>query len=243
MADVGGTRVLTQVEEARGIIGLRVPGTIAYRHLAIRLITTACKMALEVGPPGDDEGFEAEVVSAFGEAFNNIAIHGETGRDAGAVQIEVGWDEEKLTITSIDEGRVFDPESVAQIDLDQLHEHGMGLFIMKSCMDRIEYQPGPPNVLRMVKLRARKSGEVPTPAASGGRQEPSSTPPAPRAAAPRAASSPVTSPPTRPAPSNPPVRLATTVVHALASPAARMELPPAACGVHLPPLGRTTLRG
>ena len=114
------------------------------------------------GPSPDNPGagesdFEAEVVSAFGEAFNNVAIHGYRGMTPGSVQVEVDWDDEKLVITSTDTGHAFDPDLVAAPDLSQLHEHGMGLFIMRSCMDRIEYQPGPPNVLRMVKLR--RSGE------------------------------------------------------------------------------------
>ncbi len=171
MADVGGTSTVARAAGGAGIIGLRVPGVIAYRHLAIRLVSTACKMALESDRDGTDEGFEAEVISAFGEAFNNIAIHGYAGVAPGPVHIEVGWDEEKLVITSIDEGKVFDPEAVAQLDLEELHEHGMGLFIMKSCVDEVEYRAGPPNVLRLVKRRVRGGGEVHAPAASGDRRE------------------------------------------------------------------------
>ena len=62
-----------------GVIGLRVPGAVGYRHIAIRLVSTACKMALEAEPTEADDDFEAEVVSAFGEAFNNIAVHGFQG--------------------------------------------------------------------------------------------------------------------------------------------------------------------
>src|SRR5262249_5036081 len=51
--------------ELRGVIGLRVPGAIAYRHLAIRLVSTACKMALGSNVDDDETEFEPEVVSAF----------------------------------------------------------------------------------------------------------------------------------------------------------------------------------
>jgi serine/threonine-protein kinase RsbW len=154
-----------EAEAISGMIGLRVPGALAYRHLAIRLVSTACKMALDVpadrqsfsqAESGDD--FEAEVVSAFGEAFNNIAVHGFAGLAPGPVQIEVGWDEEKLVITCVDSGRTFDPDAVALPELDELPEGGMGLFIMRSCMDEVAYQPGPPNVLRLVKFLGRGSG-------------------------------------------------------------------------------------
>jgi serine/threonine-protein kinase RsbW len=135
-----------------GVIGLRVPGAIGYRHIAIRLMSTVCKMALESESTEAEGDFEAEVVSAFGEAFNNIVVHGFQNLEPQPVQIEVDWDEERLVITFVDDGRTFDPETVGLPDLDALPEHGMGLFIMRSCMDQVDYRPGPPNVLRLVKL-------------------------------------------------------------------------------------------
>jgi serine/threonine-protein kinase RsbW len=138
------------------VIGLRVPGAVGYRHIAIRLVSTACKMALEAEPTEADDDFEAEVVSAFGEAFNNIAVHGFQGMAPQPVQIEVDWDDEQLVITFVDNGHIFDPAMVAPPDLDSLPEHGMGLFIMRSCMDQVDYRPGPPNVLRLVKLRGHR---------------------------------------------------------------------------------------
>ncbi len=170
--------------EPSGRIGLRVPGAIAYRHLAIRLVSTACKMAIDaeaVDREVDGDGFEPEVVSAFGEAFNNVALHGHRGLAPGPVQIEVGWDEEKLTITMIDHGRTFDPKSVAPPDLDAMPESGMGLFIMTSCMDEVDYRPGPPNVLRLVKLRRPRDGMLPpapAPDSGAGHAPPDAAPPA-----------------------------------------------------------------
>ena len=156
-----------------GVIGLRVPGAIAYRHLAIRLVSTACKMALGSNQDDDETEFEPEVVSAFGEAFNNVAMHGHRGIDPAPVQIEVDWDEEKLTITMIDNGHTFDPKAIDVPDLDQIPESGMGFFIMTRFMDEVDYRPGPPNVLRLVKMRKR-DGLLP-PMSSGGSRH---TPPA-----------------------------------------------------------------
>jgi serine/threonine-protein kinase RsbW len=148
-----------------GVIGLRVPGAITYRHLAIRLVSTACKMALDdqaAQGMQPDRDFEPEVVSAVGEAFNNIAVHGFRGLEPGPVQIEVDWDDEKLVITMIDDGLTYDPAGVALPDLDALPESGMGLFIMQSCMDEVDYRAGPPNVLRLIKHR-RREGVLPPP--------------------------------------------------------------------------------
>jgi serine/threonine-protein kinase RsbW len=140
-----------------GGISLRVPGVLAYRHLAIRLVSTACKICVEKGSfagralrPSE---FETEVISASGEAFNNIAIHGFCGIEPTLVSIDVEWDAERMTITFVDEGKVFDPEAVAPPNLDDLPERGMGLYIMRTFMDEVDYCPGPPNVLRLVKNR------------------------------------------------------------------------------------------
>jgi serine/threonine-protein kinase RsbW len=141
---------VTTSAEVHGGIGLRVPGALAYRHLAIRLVSTACKVAV-----GTSSDFEAEVVSACGEAFNNIAIHGYRGLAPGVVSIEVAWNPERLTVTFTDDGLAFDPTSAATPDLDELPERGMGLYIIRSCMDAMDYRSGPPNVLRLVKLRDR----------------------------------------------------------------------------------------
>lgn len=164
-------------------MGLRVPGAIAYRHLAIRLVSTACKMAFDPALDAEDPDFEPQVVSAFGEAFNNVAVHGYRGVPPEPVQIEVDWDDAGLTITMTDTGRRFDPESVAPPDLDDLPERGMGLFIMASSVDEVDYRPGPPNVLRLVKRRAgRRDGGLRrglAPRAEVGAAEPSGAGPHP----------------------------------------------------------------
>lgn len=110
---------------------------------------------------GADE-IEYQTVSAFGEAFNNVAIHGYAGLPPGDIEISISWTSDELVIHMTDTGRSFDPAAVELPDLDALPEGKMGLLIMRSCMDQIDYQQGPPNVLRMIKHRPRASGEVPT---------------------------------------------------------------------------------
>ena len=139
------------------MILLRVPGVVAYRSLALRVVTAACKMAVGDGP-GENE-LEAEAVSAVGEAFNNIAIHGYADVAPGPVDIEIQWSPDEVVFELTDQGKSFDPGGVAPPPLDDLPEGGMGLFIMRSFMDLVEYRPGPPNILRLVKrIRRRASG-------------------------------------------------------------------------------------
>jgi serine/threonine-protein kinase RsbW len=132
-------------------------------------VTTACRAALDherSDTTGDDDAFTHEVVSAFGEAFNNIALHGYRGVAPGAIEVEVEWDADKLVVVVMDTGHTFDPDSVAPPDLDEMQESGMGVFIMRSCMDEVDYSPGPPNVLRLVKLR-RPEAERPASSSRG----------------------------------------------------------------------------
>lgn len=197
------------------MIRLRVPGSLTYRHLALRVVSAACKMAApgdavrgagdepdddaelggalgrhahpdaafadthadtgdagdfgvggsegwgeagDLGGAGGDEAltaeeFEAQTLSAFGEAFNNIAIHGYRGGTPGDVDIEIETDEEGIVIRLMDTGSSFDPNCVAVPDMADLPESGMGLFIINSFMDEVDYRPGRPNVLRLAKRR------------------------------------------------------------------------------------------
>lgn len=133
------------------MIHLRVPGSLRYRDLAVRVVAAACKL---VG--GSDGGARAhgawddQVVSAFGEAFNNAAIHSYRG-NPGDVVVEVDVEPAQITIRLIDYGSSFDIDRVPEPDLDTLPESGLGLFIIRSFMDEVSYHAGSPNVLTMTK--------------------------------------------------------------------------------------------
>ena len=136
------------------MIHLRVPGTLRYRDLAVRVVGAACKL---VGTPDESTGpirntaWDNEVVSAFGEAFNNAAIHSYDGRKPGDVVIEVDAGITAITIRLIDYGKSFSLDDVPVPDLEALPESGLGLYIIRSFMDEVKYVPGSPNVLSMTK--------------------------------------------------------------------------------------------
>jgi serine/threonine-protein kinase RsbW len=141
------------------VIRLEVPGSLEYRDLAIRVVAAACKL-VGAGAPADEAraDFDNQVISAFGEAFNNAAIHAYAGRPLGSVEIEIDVAHNELTLRIADYGQSFDPTQVAEPDLDDLPESGMGLFIMRSFMDSVAYQAGAPNVLSMTKHLATRGG-------------------------------------------------------------------------------------
>jgi serine/threonine-protein kinase RsbW len=138
------------------LIRLTVPGSLIYRDLVLRVASSACKLTRAESDRADD--FDNEVVSAFGEAFNNICIHGYAGRPAGEVEIELDIAPGVITIRVRDDGRSFDPTIAQEVPPSGLRESGMGLYIMRSFMD-LSYRSGPPNVLCLSKRRTSSSGQ------------------------------------------------------------------------------------
>jgi serine/threonine-protein kinase RsbW len=154
------------------MIRISVPGSLSYRELVLRAVESSCKLVRSAGDdlqeaghatPKPDEAFEAQVVSAIGEAFNNIAMHGYGGLATGRVEIEITPAPDRLTIVLRDTGKSFDLFSVPPPDLVHLPESGMGIYIIRSFMDTVEYAAGSggaPNVLRLVKQVCRMSPEA-----------------------------------------------------------------------------------
>ncbi len=138
------------------MIRLRVPGALKYRDLAVRAVAAACKL-VGSGEAVRSRDFDDQVVSAFGEAFNNAALHSYQGLQTGDVEIEMEVGSEAITIRMIDYGNSFDIGDVPEPDLDSLPESGLGIFIIKSFMDEVSYEAGAPNVLSMRK-RLSKEG-------------------------------------------------------------------------------------
>ena len=88
------------------MIRLTVPGTLEYRDVAMRVVTAAAKL-VEPGPESDE--FDAEVVSALGEAFNNIAIHGYADH-GGEIEIEIDVQRDRMVLRML-EARFIDGRS------------------------------------------------------------------------------------------------------------------------------------
>ncbi len=132
------------------MITLRLPAVFEYRDLVTRAVATGCKIATQ------DAGGTAEaatelsnaMVSAVGEAFNNVVEHAYEGH-GGEVTLTIESREGEICITLSDHGRPFDIDAVPDPDMALLPESGMGVFIIRSFVDEVDYQPGPPNVLSL----------------------------------------------------------------------------------------------
>jgi serine/threonine-protein kinase RsbW len=91
------------------------------------------------------------LISAVGEAFNNIALHGYEGRPVGPVEVDIECTHRGVRLELRDYGASFDPADAVSPNLEALPEGGLGVFIMSSMVDELEYLPGAPNRLRFVK--------------------------------------------------------------------------------------------
>lgn len=128
--------------------------------MAIRVVAEACKLVGQRSSRGNgtrsdldlSDDFDAEMVSAFSEVFNNIVIHGYAGgRDAGEIQVVLEPRPDSLVIVISDSGASFDLETVPTPRLESLPHGGLGIHIVRSFVDEVIYEPGPPNVWRLTK--------------------------------------------------------------------------------------------
>jgi serine/threonine-protein kinase RsbW len=150
------------------MVRLSVPGTLSYRDLVLRAVASFCRLARaqskqEASRAQSDE-FDDKIVSAVGEAFNNVAIHGYRSQVPGRVELELELGPDGICIRLADTGAVFDPSGAPTPELMDLPESHMGLFIIRSCMDTVSYcggdPPHVPNVLTLTKRFPRTEREA-----------------------------------------------------------------------------------
>jgi serine/threonine-protein kinase RsbW len=133
-------------------------GLLDHRDVALRAVSAACKLVTPRPQLQEMNEFRTHVVSAVGEAFNNIVLHGYAGRSDGMIEMDIRTEFHQITVEFRDYGESFDLDAVATPDLDLLPESGLGIFIMRAFMS-IRYRPGRPNVLTLSKSLVPSEGE------------------------------------------------------------------------------------
>jgi len=96
---------------------------------------------------GIDSAIVDKIMLAVDEACTNIIKHAYKSSPEGEIIINIDYDENKFTITIIDYGKSFEPDSVPLPDLQKYYkEHkvgGLGIYLMKSLMDDVKYTSVP----------------------------------------------------------------------------------------------------
>lgn len=97
-----------------------------------------------------------DVRLAVDEAYTNIINHAYQNDHSQFVEITMGSDENEFWISLTDNGKSFDPTDYPEPDvrnkIKARERGGVGVYLMKKLMDRIEYyRREDSNELRMVK--------------------------------------------------------------------------------------------
>ncbi|HHS12181.1 MAG TPA: ATP-binding protein [bacterium] len=114
-------------------------------------------------------GFDAEesnkIELAVDEACTNVIKHAYQHDTTKDIDVAIKIDYQKLTVIVTDRGRSFEFHEVDLPDMKQylaeLRVGGLGIYLMKTLMDEVEYhsKPGNRNEVRMVKYLLGRSGK------------------------------------------------------------------------------------
>jgi len=97
-----------------------------------------------------------KIAIAVDEACTNIIKHGYNYSPDHTIDIEIRRKTGTFEITITDNGKRFDPDSIATPDMKEYLSHyrhgGLGVYLMKRIMDSVEFDTrSDRNILRMVK--------------------------------------------------------------------------------------------
>lgn len=110
---------------------------------------------------GFSERSRSEVALSVGEALANVikhAYHGKEDRPIEIVMERILVDgKDALKIEIMDRGEHIDPEKIKSRDLDEVRPGGLGVHIMKRCMDRVDYAPLPQGGTKLTMTKFRCS--------------------------------------------------------------------------------------
>jgi serine/threonine-protein kinase RsbW len=92
-------------------------------------------------------GLEQKTIShislAVDEACTNIIKHAYNNSDKNEILIKINTSEKSFKITLIDTGEHFNPELIAEPDIEASQKKkkggGLGMFLMKKLMDEVKY--------------------------------------------------------------------------------------------------------
>jgi serine/threonine-protein kinase RsbW len=101
---------------------------------------------------GDREELAFNINLVLTEAMANVIRHAQDEPPAEEVHIAISISNQELKIQVFDQGQGFDVCAVPAPNFKGLDEHGRGVFIIRSIMDRVSYRKlKSGNVLEMTK--------------------------------------------------------------------------------------------
>ncbi len=108
---------------------------------------------------GLDERAVYAVQMAVDEACTNIIQHAYGGEGRGSIRLVYHVQPDGFQVTIYDQGKPFDPAQVPQFNptlpLDQRPKGGMGLFLIRRSVDRVEFKFGTPDGNQLLLFKQR----------------------------------------------------------------------------------------
>ncbi len=104
-----------------------------------------------------------KIVLAVDEACTNIIKHAYEYRKNHSIKLSIQTQGTAFEVTITDQGRSFDPSGIPQPNMKEYLSHfkkgGLGMYLMKTVMDKVEYdfKPGPENCVRLTKYLQRQA--------------------------------------------------------------------------------------
>jgi anti-anti-sigma factor len=136
---------------------LTIPGV-------INDVRRACEFVVqEARKAGLDDQSVYHCELAVDEVCTNVVEHGFRGDGANReINIRCNYDDERFSVTVMDDSKAFDPLSIADPDpkanLEDRKSGGWGIYFVKKLMDEVRYQhEGQQNQLVMVKRLRNES--------------------------------------------------------------------------------------
>jgi serine/threonine-protein kinase RsbW len=93
----------------------------------------------------------SDIELAVGEACVNALKHGSPNGERDEIRVKCAKCVNAAVIEVSDKGPGFDPNSVKQFSKDNLTEGGVGIFLMRSLMDTVEFDFASGTTIRLVK--------------------------------------------------------------------------------------------
>jgi anti-sigma regulatory factor (Ser/Thr protein kinase) len=107
---------------------------------------------------GFDDETSGAVVLSVDEALTNVIRHAYKGASGRPIDLEIellaGDARHGVAIRLRDYGQWVDPSTIKSRDLEDVRPGGLGVHIMKECMDSVSFEPadGGGTLLTMVKM-------------------------------------------------------------------------------------------
>jgi anti-sigma regulatory factor (Ser/Thr protein kinase) len=90
------------------------------------------------GEPADED-LMLLLELALTEAASNIILHSDQDQQHKSITLTIEVDDDQVSMTLQHTGKPFDPQTVAAPVFDGNQESGFGLYLIRKCVDEIQY--------------------------------------------------------------------------------------------------------